>query len=261
MRPESISSRFPLLCVFGEQRHQFLANGAASTATTEQRLRSVWPFLVRRVLSFSKTLAPRDRANFDAEDILAQLVAKIAERDPKYNAERGSYVTFVATVADHELEGIRDRASTIQAPRNSSCRIKAYRKREANGTLTERCRHSANDIARTKSGTHDLEFADTGSSKLLPSPLTLLIAQESSQETTTQLKEALASIDPVDAEVLVRRSGLFGHEIEPAGEIAPRVGLSEGDVKAAYVRARAALRRRLIANRSPLVPEALRNTG
>jgi len=261
MRTESIHSKYPLLGAYGRGHQTFLDDDAAIRANVEERMRAVWPFLVRQVLTFASTLKPRERVNFDVEDILSELWVKVAERSEKWSPERGKWVTFVGAVVDRELAGIRDRANTIQSPRNSSCRVKAYRKREADGTLTERCRKTAEDIARTSGGTSDLAVGSEAEGRRFGDPVLTLTLEETRRETAEVLEKALAFLTPTQAEVLSRREGLRGHEPETESEVASVMGLSEDEVRHIRWQARAALRKRLIALKHPLVPARHRKTG
>ena len=258
-RNENIGTRFPLLRAYGEQRLAFLDNDAAATATAEDRIRSIWPYITRRVLKFTRKMTPRQRVNFDYEDVISELCLKLVERDDKYDPARGAYLSYAARVIENELEGIRDRAGTIEAPRNHGCRVKAYKKREEAGTLTPRLRKSAQDIERTRGGTSELAIAEE--TRVLESPVTLLMEREAQEQTAEGLRKALAAIDPVDAEVLTRMAGLLGRDAATSQEIALSMGMTDVDVRAAYLRARGALRRYLLASRSALVPPGCRKTG
>ena len=61
---ERIKKKFPALFAFGDH-HQFLDDDGAVAATPEARIRSIWPFIVRRVLAFQRTLKARERVNFE----------------------------------------------------------------------------------------------------------------------------------------------------------------------------------------------------
>jgi len=231
-----------------------------ASATTSQRIESVWPYVSRCVLAFERTLSVRERANFDGEDICQEIFVALAERDHKWAPERGRYVTFCAAIIARELEGIRDRSRTIEAPRNSSCRVKAYRKAEETGTLSERCRATARDIERTRSGTFEVDANARAEAYREDDPASLIVADETAKEAADAIKLALASLEPTDAEVLRRMAGVDGCASETAPQIALSLGRTDVEVRASYLRARAGVRHALIRMRHPAC-QNLRRTG
>ena len=69
---ERIKDRYPALFTYCGT-HKFMDASATTETSFEDRVRSVWPFVVRRVLSFVKTLKPRELANYDPEDIIGEI--------------------------------------------------------------------------------------------------------------------------------------------------------------------------------------------
>src|SRR5690242_14949755 len=65
--------RFPVLAAFGDERAAFLDNEQAAAATRDDRIRSVWAFVIRQASAFHKSLQVRERANFDLDDVLLDL--------------------------------------------------------------------------------------------------------------------------------------------------------------------------------------------
>src|SRR4051812_9532283 len=106
---DRIRDKYPLFYAYGD-KHTFLDDEAAVKATTEERIRSIWPFFVGRVLGFVESLKPRERVNFDPEDILSSLWIALAEKDDQWTLERGKYITFAGIIMDRELFAIRDLA-------------------------------------------------------------------------------------------------------------------------------------------------------
>lgn len=258
---EPATTRWPILGAFGDGPHEFLNDEAAATAATADRIRSVWPYLVSKVSAFQRRLKPHEKIAFDIEDTLAELFVKLAERDHKWTPERGKYLNFAAAIADRELAGIRDRASTVESPRNVFCRMKEYAKREAAGTLSERCKKTAADIARTRQGAAEIATGSVAETARVDDPVSVLLKHEERAELTEELSRALASLESDESDVLVRMAGLGGREPESAREVALTTGQTDVEVKATYLRARGALRRSLIGSRSSLVPGKYLKTG
>jgi hypothetical protein len=96
-----------------------------------------------------ETLQPRERANYDAEDVLMECWLALRDRDHKYDPERGKYITFAGPVIEHHLYAVREKARVVRSPRNSSCRLGGYAQAEAEGRISPRTAKTANDIRRT----------------------------------------------------------------------------------------------------------------
>lgn len=128
-----------------------------ASASKEERVRSVGPYLISIVNKFAKKMNARQRANYDCEDLLLECYAHLLEQDDQWKPERGKYLTFAATVSRNKLLTVRDCASTIHAPLNASYRVKRYREKAANGNITAREARTADMIERVGSGTCTLE--------------------------------------------------------------------------------------------------------
>src|SRR4051812_11861238 len=76
---------------------------AAAQASFEQRVASVWPFIVKQVNHFSKSLKPRESANYDPEDLCNALWVTLREKDAKWRPGEVKYITFASRIIRHEL--------------------------------------------------------------------------------------------------------------------------------------------------------------
>ena len=238
-RQDRFRDRYPLCHHMGRDFAP-LDDDAASAATPEERIKSVWPFMVRRVSAFQATLGPRSRANFDLEDTLAECWIALAERDHKWDVGRGRYVTFAGVVVDHALDSVRDRARTVQSPRHSSWRLKAYRAAEAAGTLTPRLARTAEDIRRAYG---EFESADSEHERLAAGDDPAGLAER--READELLAMALAGLDPAEAAVIRHAFGLGGAPAMTIDRIAEALGITPDSVRSLKGRATAKLRGRL----------------
>lgn len=125
----------PIYAEYADNAKQ-LSTQEAINATREERIHSVWRMMVHETRRFLSKSKYRNRANFDAEDILSELWIALAERDHWWSPERGAYTTFASTIIHHALIVIADRSPTVQCPRNSTSRIKNAQDRCKNGTLS-----------------------------------------------------------------------------------------------------------------------------
>ena len=86
-----------------------------------------WPILAAfgQHHVFQDALNFRERVNFDPEDAISELWVVLAEKNDKWESERGKYITFAGVIVDRELCAIRERSRTVRSPKDSSYRIKA----------------------------------------------------------------------------------------------------------------------------------------
>lgn len=239
----SMRYRYPALNAYGS-KHKFLSDEEAVAASAEERIRSIWPFLVKRIMSFQATLSPRDRVNFDHDDVLVELWVSLRENDAEWTPERGRYITFAGAIIERELCAIRDRARTVESPRNSSCRMKEYAREEAAGVLTDRRARTAQDIKRTSEGIKAIgnTYADVRIDHL-EDPDTLAERHEEIEESRGMIRRAIANALTVEeASVLGRISGLWGQEGATAWRIAFESGRDVMEINRIAARARKKLR-------------------
>ena len=102
---ERLRDKWPMLNAFGGS-HVFLDTEGALAATPDGRIQSAWPYLVRRVLAFCKGLKPRERTNYDAEDVIAELYLALAAKDAA-SAARARQVHHVRR-GHHRPRVVRD---------------------------------------------------------------------------------------------------------------------------------------------------------
>lgn len=240
---ERLRDKYPMFFAFGAKQ-TFLATEEAVKSEVTERIRSIWPFLVKRVLAFHASLKVRERTNFDPEDTLTELWIELAENDHCWQPDRGKYITFAASVADRALCAIRDRARTVHSPRNSSCRMKEYAAEEAEGTISPKRALTALSIQRTISGIQAIPakrsevdraedrdcFAETEEFEVLAK------AQQS-------LKQAIARIlSTEEAMVIGRLSGLWGREPVSVWQLAWETGRDQDEVRRIKARALAKIK-------------------
>lgn len=237
-----LGSDFPLFIAFGE-RPAFLSAEDTAEATTEGRIKSIWAFLVRKALNFHRTLKPQEKVNFDLEDLLAELYVALAERDHKWSPDRGKYITFAGAIIDHELYAIRDKARTVESPRNASGRMKQYLREEEAGTITPRRLKTSRDIRRTGDCTAEIgpDRADLFSTN--EEPASIVIRREDADDATEGLRIAIQQLAPDEAEVLVRLAGVFGRDRESMAAVALHLGHDLPSVRRIASRARRKVRK------------------
>lgn len=256
MKDEPLRDRYPLFSAFGEEQ-EFLDPEESIGATTEERIVSIWPFLKRRASAFCKSLKPRERVNFDPEDVLIELWIALKEKDEGWEPERGKYITFAGTIADRELCSIRDRSRTVESPRNSSGRMKEYQSEEEAGELTSRRRMTASQIARTndispiassinESGVLGVEKED---------PARAIVEAERNRTIAETVSIAIRrALTPYESSVIGRIFGLWGEKPKSTWRTAWETSTDQIDVKRAKSRALDKMKSQLIATSRPVTP-------
>ncbi len=212
---------FPLLAAFGTE-HRFLSPEEAVLATTEERIRSVWPYIVGRARSFCESLNPRERVSFDPEDVAVELWAVLAEKDDKWDHERGTYAVFAKTVCERHLEDVRDTSSVVERPKNSRGRIREYEEAEQKGALSPEQSKTMGDIRRAGGEIKPVDHAAAGSSS--PDPASVAERREIERLGREALAEAIPRLTPKESIVLGRLHGLWGKEAATVEQIADEMG-------------------------------------
>lgn len=240
MRRERPRDRFPLFYAFGES-HFRLSEEEAKSAPMADRIRSVWPFLVQRVIAFEETLRPRERANFDAEDTLTEVWIELARKDSKWDPARGKYITFAGKLLRNRLDAIRDESRTVQSPPNSGCRLREYRRAEAEGTLTGRQAKTAVALKRSRGmpepiDDHDEQYGEADDA--------IEVAERRSLSRSAVI-DALRTLRPIEAAVIGRAYGLWGQPRQSIEEIATATKRTPEAIRRTKSRAQARIRERL----------------
>lgn len=241
---ESARLRYPLLDAYGDAKVRFLDAEEAAKATREDRIRSIWPYLVRTVLDYADSLPPRALANYDPEDVVAELYAVLAERDHLWEPARGKYLSFAGRVIAHELLAIRDRAGTVHSPRNSASRLKGYEQR---GDLSGKKAKTFRDIRRVTSEhlTIARDWPGVGDS---PDTLDQAERREDYRLAHQAVRRGVGALNHLEAETLGLAFGIFGRPQHDIAEIAKLQGRSPDAVRNSLVRATRKFRDKLQPN-------------
>ncbi len=237
---QRLRERYPILFALGE-RHTFLTAEEASVATRDDRIRSVWPFAVKRVLKFHKSMKPRDRTCYDPEDMLSQMYLLLCQKDHLWKPERGKYITYAGKLIARELYSVLDRAKIVQSPRNTSTRLKAHAAREKEGTLTERRLETHRRILRTLSTVK-------GSPSML---MACLSGEDQAEEIERRdlvnyelelMAKAIRKLSLSESCVIGWLSGLWGSGVCTPEQVAEKMRLDVAEVRDAKARAYAKIR-------------------
>lgn len=240
----TMRQRYPLLAAFGAEEIRFLGTDEARGATAEERIRSVWPFLVGSVLEFAASLAPRARANYDPEDVLGELYLTLLEKDAKWEPDRGKYLSFVYRIVAHELHAIRDRASTVHSPRNSASRLRGYEAEIEDHRISEAKLQTYRDLRRVMAEQESLDPDDPSCDDPLDAP-EILERREGLGLGRGAVKRGVAALEPDEADMLGRAHGLFGRPEQTVREIAFERGRTAEYVRGVLARARDKFKRRI----------------
>jgi hypothetical protein len=132
---ERAARRNPALYAFGTKPLKRLTYEEEAVAPFEDRLRSVWAYLVKRARRFTATLSERERAHLGTDDLLGAIVLRLVERDAKWDISRGRYITFCERLIQNAIVMERERARVVRAPSNALARLARYRVMDKEGTL------------------------------------------------------------------------------------------------------------------------------
>jgi RNA polymerase sigma factor (sigma-70 family) len=239
---------------FGDGPTKFLTHEEAIAASPNERLQSVWPFLVDSVIRFELTLRPRERANFDAEDVLTELVVKLLEKDSKWEPERGRYITFVARVIANEFIKLRDRTRTVRSPGNSYSRLKEYEAEEALDAISPERLATLGALRRALCSTDTLEGFEPVAREIL-GPDEETERREDLACANDAIVKAILGLTKTEVTFLSRAYGLWGQQEKTMNQIADTYGYTRAAIKALQARTRQKMRDRLEQIRHPACNE------
>ncbi len=219
----------PLFFAFG-RLHDFLTAEEAATRTPEERIQSIWPFIINQARRFADSLHPRERCNNDAEDAISEIWLALRERDHKWDPAKGEYISFAGPIIHNCLYRLREESRTVPSPRNTSCRLRSYREADEMGTLSEAQAKTREDIHRTISGTCHFEGADPA----LPARTTVAEEVETNEHYELHaeaMRQAVESLTLSEAAIVGFIHGLWGNEKKPISQIARESGRTSDQVR------------------------------
>jgi len=221
---------YPVFFAFGRY-HKFLSLDEARAATPEERITSIWPFVVKQATLFIASLHARELANFDADDILLEVWIELRQKDCKWDPAIGSYCSFAGKIIRHLFLRLRERSRTVESPRNTTCRLSEYQQLdEAGAAISPVRRKNWSDISRTISGTARMgEQAPERASR--GGPEEECLDAEHAFVFSDAVKQALAQLSPTAARVLGRLHGLWGNPVHTVAEVARELGKSPEQVR------------------------------
>lgn len=221
------------LCLALGTYHQFLNSDQAASSTPNERIRSVWPYICSKAREFTATLTPRERANFDEEDVITEIWVYIRERDHKWTKERGQYISFVVPLVHNCLYGLREVTRTIESATNTCSRLKSFDKEAKKGELSDSKRKTMESMQRSVAGPEKLTDIVIKND----SPDSEIIAEEEHREIVLAVVDIVRHISYEEASIIGPHLGLWGQSQRSFGEIACKLGKSCSSVKKTYIMA------------------------
>jgi hypothetical protein len=220
---------YPVFVAFGRY-HRFLSAEEARNATPEERIQSVWPAITRQVNQFVASLHQRELACFDPDDILLECWIELRQKDAKWVPEKGAYLSFSCKLVHHLFVRIRERARTVESPRNASCKLAESRTDEISGRLSRTRTKGMHDIDRTISGTIHIgiDIPDEPDERDPPS---FWINKEESAVSSEGIRQVIEQLGPRKAMVLGRLFGLWGQPQCSVSELATELGKTTEQIR------------------------------
>lgn len=229
--PRGITKGLHIACYMFGRYPRRLTHEQMPTATADERIESVWPFLVKLAIGFHLRMKPGDKVNFDIEDVLSELYIKLKRSDDSWSPERGLYITFAASLSRRVMSSIRDRAHTVHSPRNSTCRLKRYKKQQSEGDLKPKKERTLADMVRVVEGARPITDASFCVAADIPEPL---LQDEISEERKEGIAVALRQLDPAECLIVRALSGLWEGEALSVKDLAAKLNYSDPEIRRVY---------------------------
>ena len=229
-QPKKRENRDHPLCLALGTYHKFLTSDQAASSTPNERITSVWPYICNKASEFTATLTPRERANFDVEDVITEIWLYIRERDHKWTPERGQYISFVGPLVHNCLYGLREVTRTIESATNTCSRLKKFDQESEKGELSESKRKTMEAMQRSVSGPDKL----TDTIVKNDSPDSEIIAEEEHREIVLAVVDLVRHVSYEEASIIGPYLGLWGQKKLKFGQIACKLGTTSTRVKEIY---------------------------
>ena len=241
-RVERAAALNPALFAFGVKPLRSLSRKEEATAVFEDRLRSVWAWIVARSSRFTSSLSNRERANLSTEDLVQRIVITLMERDALWDPKRGRYITFCERIMRNASIQERERARVVAAPSNAMARLRKYRAEVADRESEDDFAGGADHVA---SRDRPLSFSQRRTMMALDGVIGEVVALDdqdiedvrsctrcASSDSRDSLISAIQEMGtPTHAYVLARSYGLGGTAPESPAALAKRMGVTVHDLK------------------------------
>lgn len=128
---------YPLLQHYGSLCCR-LSRREANEKTFDERFESIGRYVVGRVIRFySKVLSREGKISYDPEDIFLELWAELKHRNPKYNQDVGSYLTFAQRIISNRLSELLESTHCVEQPSNAGEKFKELQRLASTGEITK----------------------------------------------------------------------------------------------------------------------------
>jgi hypothetical protein len=109
-----------------------------------QRIQGVVPLLVKQIKRWLERVPPRERSQYDIDDILQAMWAELIKKDKHYDPGRAEYTTFSSMLLDRFLCDLRNHCHMVKSPRDTVARLDGRRSESAQ--TIERIRQSIRNV-------------------------------------------------------------------------------------------------------------------
>ena len=194
---------------FGENV-EYLTPEEAGSATPNERLESVWPFIVREATRFWNRLSAHEKPSVDLEDVIGELAIEVLQKDDKYDASKNyTYAAYVGTIIRNRLLGLRESLHIVSSPKNAACTLKHAARLSQQGLLPDRRRMTTTDIIRTMCPADPIESAmDTVDHA--PTYVEGEVELHERMTTRGSIAKILGFLTPTEAYLIGSKYGIYG---------------------------------------------------
>lgn len=239
-RLADLARKHPALFPFGLDEPRRLTREEEATASLEDRLRSVWPYIVRKCVRFCGRLKVRERATLSVEDAVNEVAAALAEKDSRFDPAKGRYITFAEWVAKSVLATGREKSRIVNSS-NTLGRLRRYR---AKGELDRDQRAVVESLERTLEPVDSI-VGDHTPGRGHDTVPDAIAAREDALREHDLLLQAFRGMDAMEAMVLARIYGIGPADPLTPAEVGRAISMSSAAVRQLEVRAKANLKARI----------------
>ena len=227
-----------------EPPYRRLTHEETITASFDDRIASVWPWIRNFIARSCRTRPTREVANFGFDDLLQEVWIELHAKNDEFDPTKGNYYAFAKDLVTKLCSRIRDRSLTVELPRDSRYAERQYERLAERQAISPGRRETYHRIQ----GARVQFYLTTDSAVIVPVERADDDDEEDRPEPETRqsLVDSIGVLDPLQARVLGSLHGIWGQAKLTPQETADKLGIDVARVASLKRSAFRKIRRRLL---------------
>jgi hypothetical protein len=167
--------------------------------------------------------------------VCQEVYVELLKKNDKWIPERGSYITFAATLARHVFVRIKEQARTVHLPKNGHALLHIANEKIAAGTMTDKANATAQRLMISAKEVSRFEDVEGG----VESQGAATVDEYAMR---AQAKSVVMVLEANEAVAVGMKFGLWGQPIRRLPEISRALGITQADAERLLAGAMAKMR-------------------